>query len=359
MLLLDNRVLALVMVCFLQISFASLLEKRAMPLFIRQWQLWHTYSGVVNQVDPFTAPTIPASIPYGYIGSNNGKISSFLFQAQPEDCDNTNVQAVKVLGEGSYGVVYKGKVVEPASQAGTFVAVKYTKSRNPTARMLTGARIQSSIDSQYVLKVYGYFQTQQGTGGLITPIIAGGGLRDQTIDIQGVGESMVNKVFKQILQGVSALHSRRVMHRDIKPDNILWDGTTAYIADMDTASTESSTREIVVAKGDGIGTPGYISPEQLNLQMYTKSVDVFAVGMTWVRMNVNEMWEGKPFLKFWKAVVQPVSGNMYNTPQEVSSILQEYEISRDMRNLLKDVLCGPAERITIDQFLARWRTIKG
>lgn len=80
----------------------------------------------------------------------------------------------------------------------------------------------------------------------------------------------------------------------------------------------------------------------------------FAVGMIWVGMNVDELWEGKPFLKFWMAVVQPVGSHLYNTPQEIATILQEYQISTGMRNILAYVLCGPSHRFTIDQFKARW-----
>jgi serine/threonine protein kinase len=83
----------------------------------------------------------------------------------------------------------------------------------------------------------------------------------------------------QIASGLMALHQKNIVHRDIKPSNILFkDSDTLVIADLGIAKDLSSLEALTVM-GDILGTPYYISPEQINNQPVDRRTDIYSLGV--------------------------------------------------------------------------------
>jgi eukaryotic-like serine/threonine-protein kinase len=81
----------------------------------------------------------------------------------------------------------------------------------------------------------------------------------------------------QLARGLDALHGRGIVHRDVKPSNVLLDGEgTAALADFGLARGVDSTR--LTADGQLLGTPHYLAPELIEGREATRASDVYALG---------------------------------------------------------------------------------
>jgi serine/threonine protein kinase/tetratricopeptide (TPR) repeat protein len=94
-----------------------------------------------------------------------------------------------------------------------------------------------------------------------------------------VGEAI--RILKEVLDALHYAHSHRVVHRDIKPDNVLITGRHAVVTDFGVAKavSESSEDETLTSPGVALGTPAYMAPEQAAAEAYIDHrADIYAVG---------------------------------------------------------------------------------
>ncbi|MBA3918630.1 MAG: hypothetical protein C0516_08605 [Gemmatimonas sp.] len=121
-----------------------------------------------------------------------------------------------------------------------------------------------------------------GTSGnmeyLVMPYYAGGSLADLLSRRKTVGATTAAAVAAQVASGLDYAHRRGVIHRDIKPDNILFDedGNVA-LTDFGIATARFHGR--LTASGRAMGTPHYMSPEQAMGRLVDGRSDLYAVGL--------------------------------------------------------------------------------
>ncbi|MBX9856132.1 MAG: protein kinase [Gemmatimonadaceae bacterium] len=121
-----------------------------------------------------------------------------------------------------------------------------------------------------------------GTSGhieyLVMPYYAGGSLADLLSRRKTVGATTAAAVAAQVATGLDYAHRRGVIHRDIKPDNILFDedGNVA-LTDFGIATARFHGR--LTASGRAMGTPHYMSPEQAMGRLVDGRSDLYAVGL--------------------------------------------------------------------------------
>ncbi len=94
-----------------------------------------------------------------------------------------------------------------------------------------------------------------------------------------VGETI--RILKEVLDALQYAHSHRVVHRDIKPDNVLITGRHAVVTDFGVAKavSESTEGEMLTSPGIALGTPAYMAPEQVVADVHIDHrADIYAVG---------------------------------------------------------------------------------
>jgi eukaryotic-like serine/threonine-protein kinase len=165
------------------------------------------------------------------------------------------------IGKGAYGIVFE------AEHAITkrIDAVKLMLDAGPSAadeehRFLREIQVQASLQHVNIATVYGAFRTPWGLA-LAMELVKGQSLR-AILSGGPLSPTAAVAYLLQVLDGLSYAEQRGVVHRDIKPDNILItpDGTVK-LTDFGLAQAANSTR--ITTSGENLGTPCYMSPEQV------------------------------------------------------------------------------------------------
>ena len=113
---------------------------------------------------------------------------------------------------------------------------------------------------------------------LIMPFLAGGGLADLLVQSRTIAPERVAEVASQVATALDYAHRHGVVHRDVKPDNVLFDEDgNAYITDFGIATAQFHAR--LTASGRAMGTPHYMAPEQAMGKTLDGRADLYAVGV--------------------------------------------------------------------------------
>ncbi|EQD78544.1 Serine/threonine protein kinase-related domain protein [mine drainage metagenome] len=96
---------------------------------------------------------------------------------------------------------------------------------------------------------------------------------------------------KEVCEGVKYLHNFNIIHRDLNPKNIMFDGNTPVVIDFSSAETLQKGEEVIKIKGSKIGTPPFSAPEQFDRGESSKKSDIYSLGMTYLFILVGEVPE--------------------------------------------------------------------
>ncbi len=108
----------------------------------------------------------------------------------------------------------------------------------------------------------------------------------------GMTRECALKVVRQIAQALSAIHSHGIIHRDVKPENVMLrlDGSVA-LADFGIAKSMQQSDNLDMTQtrhGDVVGTPYYLSPEQAGGRVVTASSDLYSLGVVFFEMLAGQ-----------------------------------------------------------------------
>jgi serine/threonine-protein kinase len=113
---------------------------------------------------------------------------------------------------------------------------------------------------------------------LIMPFLAGGGLADVLHERRTLPAARVAEIGAQVATALDHAHRHGVVHRDVKPDNVLFDEDgNAYLTDFGIATAQFHAR--LTASGRAMGTPHYMAPEQAMGKTLDGRADLYAVGI--------------------------------------------------------------------------------
>ena len=199
---------------------------------------------------------------------------------------------VEALGKGAMGVVYKG--FDPFIER--FVAIKTIRkdlvdpeiARQYMARFKNEARAAGRLHHPNIVSVYEYGEDEE-VAYIAMEYVAGAGLREHLNRHETFDFARLVTLMRQLLDALEYAHVRGVVHRDVKPSNlIVTDAGELKVADFGIARIDTSN---LTSAGMVIGTPSYMSPEQCRgLEVDARS-DIFSTGVVLYELLAGE----KPF----------------------------------------------------------------
>lgn len=203
---------------------------------------------------------------------------------------------VKLLGWGAMGAVYVGEHLK-IGRKDAIKVLKASLARDPeaVARFARGARNASAIRHPNVCTVYDFSDTSDGLQFLAMELVDGESL---TSLLRREGPLSLDRAGRIAIQAASALqaaHDMGIVHRDMKPDNVMLtkdrDGNDlAKVVDFDIAKGSAEGEERGVTRmGFVVGTPEYMSPEQLTGDPLDGRSDVYSLGIVLFRMLSGDL----------------------------------------------------------------------
>ena len=185
---------------------------------------------------------------------------------------------IETLGVGGMGTVYKARDM----QLDRFVALKLLRrdlggEEDHKTRLQEEARIAAAVNHPCVIQVFDS-GTDHGQFYVVMELVDQGSLDDLMALQPRLPEKRVLEIGIQVARGLRAAHRRGLIHRDVKPANILFvDERAAKIGDFGLASTATQRW----ASGGVVwGTPEYVAPERLNNDPEDFRSDIYSLGAT-------------------------------------------------------------------------------
>ena len=215
-----------------------------------------------------------------------------------------------VLGRGGMGVVYRGRQVNVDRE----VAIKVLtpdgqQHEDVVKRFEREARIISKLRHPNTLKLIDFGHTDTGVLYIVSPLLEGRPL-DRLIQDEGfLSPARVLNILRQVCEALVEAHQLNIVHRDLKPANIFTEviGSQEVIKVLDfgVAKLTSETTENTV-KGTTVGTPAYMSPEQIRAETTLDGrADLYSLGA----VAYESLTGRRPFvgMSFWDVAMKHIS----------------------------------------------------
>ena len=182
------------------------------------------------------------------------------------------------IGAGGFGAVYRA--VQPA--VGREVAIKiilpeHANQPEFVKRFETEAQLVARLEHPHIVPLYDYWREPSGAY-LVMRYLRGGSLRDSIEEYGAWAAARVAQMLNQIAAALTFAHRNGVVHRDLKSDNILIDEDgNCYLTDFGIAKDLGAGTDLT--RDNILGTPAYLSPEQIRGEVASPKSDVYALGI--------------------------------------------------------------------------------
>ena len=194
-------------------------------------------------------------------------------------------EIVGELGRGGMGVVYKG--YEPA--LGRNVAIKelspsLAHDQNLVERFLREARSMAALNDPHIIQIY-FIGQENEQPFFVMEFVEGESLSQILKREKKLGVADALKIIHQTAQGLATAHDKGVVHRDIKPGNLMVTPRgQVKIADFGIALASTDFSQKLTSTGEFVGTPGYLSPEVCMAKPVDQRSDIFSLGIVLYEM---------------------------------------------------------------------------
>jgi len=195
---------------------------------------------------------------------------------------------VRKLGQGGMASVYLAR--EPALRrlvAVKVLAPQLAADSHARARFEREAQAVAGLSHPNVLAIYGLGELGDGTPYFVMQYVSGKSLAARLEEEGPFDPDEARRITGEVAAALAAAHAKGIIHRDIKPANILYDDEAGRVLVSDfgiaavrvegTEDGKAATR--LTGTGMMVGTPQYMSPEQMLAEPVTEKTDVYALGL--------------------------------------------------------------------------------
>jgi serine/threonine protein kinase/tetratricopeptide (TPR) repeat protein len=185
-----------------------------------------------------------------------------------------------LLGRGGMGAVYRAR----HRSLGSSVAIKVlpvpaSVGADELARFRREATIAAGLQHPNIVPVY-EFDIRDDLAFLVMPLIEGHTLDSRLAEQGPFGWDAMRAMLEQVGSALEFAHQRGVVHRDVKPANILWEPATSrwLVTDFGIARRAREDGTVLTVSGVIVGTPAYMAPEQAAGAEVDQRADVYGLG---------------------------------------------------------------------------------
>lgn len=224
------------------------------------------------------------------------------------------------IGAGGFGAVYRAyQPLIDREVAIKIILPRFASQLEFIRRFETEAQLIARLEHFHIVTLYDYWREPDGAF-LVMRYLRGGNLR-QKIRSGPLDLPLIAQIVEQIGSALIVAHSHGVIHRDIKPDNILFDEDgNSYLADFGISKSLIDDRGPEDPEGNILGSPAYISPEYVQGLDVTIKGDIYSFGILLFEMftgrvpftddNIGQLLlkhlkEPIPLLEEWRPNLSP------------------------------------------------------
>jgi hypothetical protein len=212
----------------------------------------------------------------------------------------------ELIGIGSMGAVFRARDASLERE----VAVKvlrpeYAGSEEIARLFLDEARAAAALQHENVLPIYDVARDPGEGSYYVMPLVEGGRLADLIRERGGLSDESFYEIAMKMTRALAAAHAAGIVHRDVKPANILLEGKGrpgVWLADFGLARAAQHG----FGEGSLVGTPGYVAPEVEKGGSGTVAADLYSLGAVFAEMWVGRLpRRGEAMRDFWKSAAKP------------------------------------------------------
>lgn len=258
------------------------------------------------------------------------------------------------IGEGGMGTVYRAARVGSLESHYVIKVFSATQDTQAQGRFRRECEVMAALDHPNIVKVFA--AGQEGTlPYLVLEFVEGPTLQELVEERGKFNWKSATRAIKQIASALAGAHEQSVIHRDIKPHNILVArGGILKVFDFGLAKTMDS--KVVSHAGEILGSPAYMAPEQWGDHEVDHRVDLYALGVVYYLLLTGQLpFKGRTPADFsWKIQAgryDPVVALAPDVPPAVCHVVtQLLERDRNHRPPHARALMADLDRILRGQF---------
>ena len=200
----------------------------------------------------------------------------------------SHYQITEKLGQGGMGVVYKAEDTKlDRTVALKFLPTHSLPTEDDKARFYREAKAAAKLSHANIAHIYEIDETEKGQAFIAMEYVEGETLREMITR----GPLPLDEAFDyaiQIAEGLAAAHKQGIVHRDVKPENVIL-SEEGHLKILDFGLAKLQGASLLTQAGTTLGTMAYMSPEQLRAEAVDARTDIWSLGVVLYEMVTGQL----------------------------------------------------------------------